>query len=109
MVAGLSGEGQLTWHLSNTMQYLQGRVKAEPGAGKAFVLAELFGGGVELDGVEEMTGDLGVPGLESRIVIDLEVGAGGFFLEGVKEIGASSIFGAGPIEVEAAAGYSCNV
>ena len=25
VVAGLSGEGQLTWHLSNTMQYLQGR------------------------------------------------------------------------------------
>jgi hypothetical protein len=27
VVAGLSGEGQLTWHLSNTTQYLQGRVK----------------------------------------------------------------------------------
>jgi hypothetical protein len=26
-VAGLSGEGQLTWHVGSTMQYLQGRVK----------------------------------------------------------------------------------
>lgn len=28
-VAGLSGEGQLTWHISPVMQYLQGRVKVE--------------------------------------------------------------------------------
>ena len=27
VVAGLSGEGQLTWHVGPTMQYLQGRIK----------------------------------------------------------------------------------
>jgi hypothetical protein len=40
VVAGLSGEGQLTWHLSNTMQYLQGRVKVG-------VVSVIVSGGLE--------------------------------------------------------------
>jgi hypothetical protein len=39
-VAGLSGEGQLTWHLSPAMQYMQGRVKVG-------VISPIVSGGLE--------------------------------------------------------------
>jgi hypothetical protein len=40
VVAGLSGEGQLTWHLSPAMQYLQGRLKVG-------VISLIVSGGLE--------------------------------------------------------------
>lgn len=39
-VAGLSGDGQLTWHVSPTMQYLQGRLKVG-------VISPIVSGGLE--------------------------------------------------------------
>lgn len=39
-LAGLSGEGQLTWHISPAMQYLQGRLKVE-------VMSPIVSGGLE--------------------------------------------------------------
>ena len=39
-VAGLSGDGQLTWHISPTMQYLQGRLKVG-------VISPIVSGGLE--------------------------------------------------------------
>ncbi|MFN8192768.1 MAG: hypothetical protein U0R80_00625 [Nocardioidaceae bacterium] len=39
-VAGLSGEGQLTWHIGPTMQYLQGRLKVG-------VISTVVSGGLE--------------------------------------------------------------
>jgi len=39
-VAGLSGEGQLTWHVSSAMQYLQGRLKVG-------VISTIVSGGLE--------------------------------------------------------------
>jgi hypothetical protein len=39
-VAGLSGEGQLTWHLGSTMQYMQGRLKVA-------VISTIVSGGLE--------------------------------------------------------------
>jgi hypothetical protein len=40
VVAGLSGEGQLTWYVSSTMQYLQGRLKVG-------VISVIVSGGLE--------------------------------------------------------------
>jgi hypothetical protein len=40
VVAGLSGEGQLTWHLSSAMQYMQGRLKVG-------VISLIVSGGLE--------------------------------------------------------------
>ena len=40
VVAGLSGEGQLTWHISSAMQYLQGRLKVG-------VISLIVSGGLE--------------------------------------------------------------
>jgi hypothetical protein len=40
VVAGLSGEGQLTWHVSSAMQYLQGRLKVG-------VISMIVSGGLE--------------------------------------------------------------
>ncbi|MGB9376481.1 MAG: hypothetical protein WCB04_03105 [Mycobacteriales bacterium] len=40
VVAGLSGEGQLTWHVSSAMQYLQGRLKVG-------VISLIVSGGLE--------------------------------------------------------------
>lgn len=40
VVAGLSGEGQLTWHIGPTMQYLQGRLKVG-------VISLIVSGGLE--------------------------------------------------------------
>jgi hypothetical protein len=40
VVAGLSGEGQLTWHVGPTMQYLQGRLKVG-------VISMIVSGGLE--------------------------------------------------------------
>ena len=40
VVAGLSGEGQLTWHIDSAMQYLQGRLKVG-------VISPIVSGGLE--------------------------------------------------------------